>query len=133
MPFSNSKRMMMTRFLAVDDPKVLYTIVRDLDSRLKFRELMAVNEWIASGLGFHSMRDHRLHIVPVMGAMFGMRRGLFGNTTSMTKLVQKAMKEYPKKCSGCCGDDQMFLALFVATTLFRWGCFKGSNHVNMTG
>jgi hypothetical protein len=111
--FHSRARMMMARFLAVDDPNVLYTIVRDLDSRLNFRELMAVNEWIASGLGFHSMRDHKLHRVPVMGCCFGMRRGMFGNATSMTELVQGAITKYPKAVPGCCGDDQSFLSMFV--------------------
>jgi hypothetical protein len=112
--FQSKYRMAMARFLAVDDPNVLYTIVRDLDSRLNFRELMAVNEWIASGLGFHSMRDHQAHIVPVMAGMFGMRRGMFGNATSMTALVQKAITKYPDNVvPGCCGDDQNFLSMFV--------------------
>jgi hypothetical protein len=111
--FHSKARMMMARFLALDDPNVLYTIVRDLDSRLNFRELMAVNEWIASGLGFHSMRDHKWHTVPVMGCCFGMRRGMFGNATSMTELVQKAITKYPKVVPGCCGDDQSFLSMFV--------------------
>jgi hypothetical protein len=109
----STAHMMLARFLAYDDPNVLYTIVRDLDSRLNFRELMAVNEWIASGLGFHSMRDHPYHTVPVMGGMFGMRRGMFGNETSMIELVQEALKKYPTNVPGCCGYDQNFLAMFV--------------------
>jgi hypothetical protein len=94
--FISSKRMMMARFLAVDDPNVVYTIVRDPDSRLNFRELMAVNEWIATGLEFHSVRDHRLNLVPVMGGLFSMRLGLFGNTTL---IGTKGNERVPKKDS----------------------------------
>lgn len=33
-------------------------IVRDCDSRLSQREVVAVNEWILSGAKYHLMRDH---------------------------------------------------------------------------
>lgn len=45
----SKSRKMMTRFLAHDDPSVLYALVRDLDSRFSpRRELVAVNEWLGS-------------------------------------------------------------------------------------
>ena len=54
-------RKAMKRFLVFDDPSVLYFISRDVDSRFSPRELMAVNEWINSKLGFHTMHDHVWH------------------------------------------------------------------------
>jgi hypothetical protein len=111
----DNARKMITRFLVVDDPTVEYSIIRDLDSRPSIRELLAVNEWMSSGLGFHSMRDHRYHSVPVMGGMFGMKRGVFDSlNTTMTSIARKAIAEHPNRAvPGCCKDDQNFLARYV--------------------
>ncbi len=46
----SSARKMMARLLAYDDPNVLYTSIRDADSRLSLREVMAVNEFIAASM-----------------------------------------------------------------------------------
>jgi len=60
---------MFWRFL----PKVDTFIVRDADSRLSLRERLAVDEWMASGKGFHVMKDHPHHNQTIMGGMFGIR------------------------------------------------------------
>jgi hypothetical protein len=113
----DNARRMITRFLVADDPKVRYAIIRDADSRFSLRELMAVNEWIASKRLFHAMRDHMHHTVPVMGGCFGVKRGLFSGATkntSMTKLASTAVAAYPQtSVPGCCADDQNFLATYV--------------------
>ena len=62
---------MFWRMLPILWPHSQYVLVRDLDSRLTLRESLAVNEWIASGLPFHIMRDHPFHAAPIMGGMFG--------------------------------------------------------------
>lgn len=67
-------RMMFDRFRPVFDPDVDVTIVRDCDSRLSLREKVAIDEWLASPYGFHTMNDHYLHSVPIMGGMWGMKR-----------------------------------------------------------
>lgn len=110
----------MLRFLVVDDPTVRYSIIRDVDSRFSVRELMAVNEWMASGLEFHAMRDHLYHSAAIMAGMFGMKRGLFdnlGNTTttkSMTRLIQDVFDENPHRIGGRHkGDDQNFLQRYL--------------------
>jgi hypothetical protein len=46
---------------------------RDLDSALTRRERAAVDEWLASNKSFHSMRDHPMHGVPMLGGMWGFR------------------------------------------------------------
>jgi hypothetical protein len=49
-------------------------------SRISLREKCAVDEWLASGKGLHSMRDHPAHKQPIMAGMFGLRPSqLFGN------------------------------------------------------
>ena len=72
-----------------DDPTVEFALVRDVDSRPTVRELLAVNEWVSSGLKFHTIRDHLQHRVPVMGGMFGMRRGLFDGGEKPSQLTNE--------------------------------------------
>lgn len=55
------------RFLPAADPLVDVMGSRDLDSPLAQRELDAVNEWLSSDKQWHSMRDHPLHTVPMLG------------------------------------------------------------------
>jgi hypothetical protein len=62
---------MYWRFLVNDDRDVDRFIIRDLDSRLNFREQAAVNEWIESGKTYHIMRDHPNHIYAIQGGMWG--------------------------------------------------------------
>lgn len=62
---------MYWRFLVNDDPNVDRFMIRDLDSRLNFREQAAVNEWIESGKSFHIMRDHVNHRYSIQGGMWG--------------------------------------------------------------
>ena len=92
-----------SKYSILDDPTVEFALVRDVDSRPTVRELLAVNEWMSSGLKFHTIRDHLQHRVPVMGGMFGMRRGLFDDgekSLQLTNLVvddektEKTKKEF---------------------------------------
>ncbi len=110
----SSSRKMTARFLSYDDPDTMYLISRDLDSRFNPRELFAVNEWISSGLHFHVMRDHDQHDVPVLGGMFGIRRGaLTGKVTTMADLLSSAFAQEPNGITGMRGEDQSFLAKYV--------------------
>jgi hypothetical protein len=76
---------MFWRFLVADDPTVGLYIVRDTDSRLNARERLAVEEWIQSGKGVHSIRDHPNHERPLNGGLWG---GRHGAVKGMTKLVK---------------------------------------------
>ena len=109
---SSSSRKMLTRFLVYDDLKVRLAIVRDADSRLSPRELFAVNEWISSGLEFHAMRDHAAHDVPILGGMFGMKRGALRDA-SMSQLITKALIDSPARITGARGEDQAFLKRYI--------------------
>lgn len=62
---------MFWRYLAVDNPGGDAIIFRDADSRASRRERAAVDEWLASTLNFHVMRDHPSHVLPIMGGMWG--------------------------------------------------------------
>ncbi|CAF1496572.1 unnamed protein product [Adineta steineri] len=64
------------RFLPAGDPLVDIMMSRDLDSAFTQRERAAVNAWIASNKSFHSMRDHPMHGVPMLGGLWGFRPSL---------------------------------------------------------
>lgn len=50
------------RFLAASDASVDTACSRDIDSRLTFREFLAVREWQGSQYSVHVIRDHISHI-----------------------------------------------------------------------
>lgn len=74
---------MFWRFRAASDPDVEVMISRDTDSHLGKREREAVDEWLASNKDFHIMRDQRYHGVPILGGMWGARRGILQSIASM--------------------------------------------------
>jgi protein O-GlcNAc transferase len=59
------------RFEPMLDKSVSYFIVRDVDARLDDRESKAVDQWIASGLPVHIIRDHPNHTHVMMGGTWG--------------------------------------------------------------
>ena len=80
---------MFWRFEDASDPAVDVMMSRDCDSRLTYREAAAVNEWLASDKGFHIMRDHPYHAIPIMGGMWGAKKGTI---PQMKDLIQQTMK-----------------------------------------
>ncbi len=63
---------MLWRFFPTLDPQVDVYLSRDLDSRFSLRERAAVSDWLLnSDEPIHSMRDHRSHNVPLLGAAWG--------------------------------------------------------------
>jgi hypothetical protein len=63
------------RFYPLIDQNIDYTIFRDCDSRLSYREKEAVDEWVAGGKTGHIMRDHPFHFnYPVLAGMFGCKK-----------------------------------------------------------
>lgn len=85
------------RFYAAEDADIM--ICRDTDSRLSYREVWAVNEWLNSDKHFHIMRDHPHHHTSILGGMWGAR-----NMEGITDLI----KGFPYK--ELKGTDQLFLA-----------------------
>lgn len=110
---TSSSRKMIARFLAYDDPSVAIFISRDLDSRFSPKELFAVNEWISSNATFHSMRDHEFHDAPVLGGMFGMKRGALANQVTMSQTLNDALNQNQRELTGARGEDQSFLQTHV--------------------
>jgi len=98
------------RYWAINLPDWDYMIFRDLDSGLWFREKSAVDEWLLSGIPFHSMRDHPAHWWAVMGGMWGV-------TSDFLKVIPfnltEKMRDYLNTTNNHAGTDQMFLSNVV--------------------
>jgi hypothetical protein len=80
---------MFWRFYPASESDVDVMISRDTDSRLTLRERDAVDEWLASKQKFHIMRDHPYHGVPILGGMWGAKRGALPH-------MKKMIHEYSK-------------------------------------
>jgi len=74
------------RFYPASEGDVSVMISRDIDSRLNSREKYAVNEWLESDKGFHIMRDNYQHDVPILGGMWGAKRGCITEMKSLIDL-----------------------------------------------
>ncbi|MEO7813935.1 MAG: hypothetical protein ABIR87_00635 [Sphingomicrobium sp.] len=99
---------MMRRFLVHDDPYVDRYIIRDRDSRIGQREVVALDDWLASGLRFHAMRDHPFHNELMMGGMWG---GTANTAFSMQQLLGEFYDRHGIDHSY--GLDQQFLRQYV--------------------
>lgn len=92
---------MMWRFL----PKVEVFICRDADSRLTVRERECVDEWLASDKKMHVMRDHPAHHLPVLGGMWGLKRG----PLDMESTLMRFLERFKERDNWDYGIDQQFL------------------------
>lgn len=77
-------------------------IVRDVDSRLSWREREAVMAWVDSGKTFHLMRDHPGQSHPVMQGMYG----VLGNALAG---ISSSFKDVPNVRGGA---DALFQQLY---------------------
>ncbi len=94
------------RFKVMFDEDVDVFIVRDADSRLDYREKLAVDEWLDSGSWYHVMRDHPHH-GPIEHPMFA---GMFGGKVQATKEIADeyhVFMNFPQNYARGC--DQNFL------------------------
>lgn len=92
---------MFHRFLINDDPDCERYLIRDADSRICEREVIAVREWEKSGAPFHVGRDHPHHTFSILG-------GLWGSTRGAVPSMKKLMDEWTGSREGY-GADQEFL------------------------
>lgn len=80
---------MFWRFLAADDPTVDVMISRDTDSRVSFREKIAVEDWVNSNKDFHIIRDHPHHFIEILGGMWGAKNHILNG-------LSKDINQYKK-------------------------------------
>jgi len=103
MPEGEAGRLgMFWRFLPLDDPSVARVLPRDCDSLLTMREVAAIEAWVASGVPFHIMRDHAMHMEPVMGGMWG---AVAGELPPILPAIRRFERERTARW-----NDQHFLA-----------------------
>lgn len=102
---------MFARFLVADDPTVERFIIRDVDSRLSWREVNAVNAWIQSGKSVHIMRDHPWHCSLIMGGLWGAKAGVLRNVEQAIKTFSRAKFIYSRETQY--GADQEFLVRYL--------------------
>lgn len=80
-------------------------LIRDLDSRITWRDVRCVNEWLETDKKLHVVRDHDEHYkVPILG-------GLFGLHGPLPQDMYRSMKDYSQIHQY--NMDQIWLAQFV--------------------
>lgn len=99
---------MFWRFKAICDPEVSIMLSRDTDSRLSKREYEAVREWELSDKSFHIIRDHQNHGIPILGGLWGAKKGIIDN---IDKLINKFTK------GNFWQVDQNFLTQYIYPTV----------------
>ena len=95
---------MFARFLPAGEVDVDVFITRDCDSRFTEREVAAVQEWLDSPQTIHAMRDHPYHTVPILGGLWGAKRGALPD-------IKLNIDEWAKKDAW--QTDQDFLTVIV--------------------
>ena len=101
------------RFLPIVDPQVDILLVRDLDSHISKREVMAVGEFLNSSYDFHVMRDHPNHDIQMLGGTWGVKRTKKVRQELLTSL--KKMLKDPKfyATRQKAGPDQQILKKYI--------------------
>jgi hypothetical protein len=84
---------MLWRLKPCFDSQVEYTICRDLDSPLTYREAQAVEYWLRSGKAAHAITDSVSHNIPMMGGMVGFWKYIrdYTGVNTWEKLVDKKL------------------------------------------
>ena len=96
------------RFFIIDVPEYDRFVSRDVDSRINWREVAAVADWMESNFILHNMKDWPTHKNPLMGGMWGgkikaIREKLGGRT------VKDLYLEFTKDKKEKYGVDEDFL------------------------
>lgn len=94
--------LMLYRFCAIDNPDAEVMCVRDADSRIHERDQWTIREFVRSPYSVHILRDHPYHTMPIVGGMWGMKRGALSE--SMASLLRNRFAGSAKF-----NDDQLFL------------------------
>lgn len=98
---------MFARFAPASETDIDIFLSRDCDSRLNKREALAVEAWLQSDKIAHVMHTHFHHSVPMLGGMFGLKKGAVLNFDTLLSdwLAQPRINQW--QC------DQRFLAEII--------------------
>jgi len=101
-------RFTIKRFLPAGEKDIDFFISRDCDSRISFRESLAVQRWINSDKASHIMRDHPFHgSFPMLAGMIGLKSNLISNIYELIYNFESQYNGAPYHF------DQIFLANFI--------------------
>ena len=102
------------RCLGVDDEDYDAVIVRDIDSRLNYRESQAVKEWLSSKETLHSMRDAKEHNMLFQTGMWGCKpKQRKFSMQEWLSLAEPLKKNTYTHMSGYTWEDQLFLGMLL--------------------
>lgn len=106
---------MVERFFVLeDDENVDVVIIRDADSRIHMRDRYCIDHFISSKFLCHTIRDHHLHHSPIMGGLWGIKRGFLGDATLRQLYTSyiSSSHSFPQSSSQY-GHDMFFLRFCV--------------------
>lgn len=112
--------LMLHRFCAIDNPDVEVMCVRDADSRVHERDQWTIREFVRSPYRVHILRDHAFHTMPIVGGMWGIKRGAL--SVSITSLLAAHIEGSAKF-----NDDQLFLQNVVYPKIKHIALVHSSN------
>ena len=98
---------MLDRFKPIDNIDVEVMMVRDADSRIHDRDCWAINEFLNSNKKLHIIRDHSGHRRPIMGGLFGIKKGLIEFN------IKDKIKSYELNNENKYDVDQNFLEEYI--------------------
>lgn len=87
---------------------ITHVICRDADAITTYKEALAVNDWINSGLGFHGITDNPAHSIPMMGGMVGFEVNHFKQIFPQWKSLDDMTKRFNLSKRG--SDQQLLMA-----------------------
>lgn len=114
-----NKPNMVDRFFVLDqDPTVDIMIVRDADSRIHNRDRYCIDHFIESSYKCHTIRDHYAHHSPIMGGLWGLKRGfLNADLQSYYNMYSYLAKEDPNNYGHDMNFFRMFMYKFLSPSL----------------
>jgi hypothetical protein len=68
------------RFFAIDEPDVEVCFFRDADSRVHWKDRWAIDGFLTTRYGAHIIRDHPEHSTGIAAGMWGLRKGVLGQS-----------------------------------------------------
>jgi hypothetical protein len=138
---TDNKRGLFWRFLPVFDKSIDVTIIRDCDSRLTEREVLAVDQWLKSDKSFHIMRDHPYHNTEILGGMWGVKNKLIDLGGELTFDIistykdeyqedQRYLREeiWPRVKNDCMIHDEFFGGIKFPSERIDYNDFIGQQY-----
>lgn len=93
-----------------DITDITHVICRDADAITTYKEAQAVQEWVDSGLGFHSITDNQSHTLPMMGGLIGVKVDHFKQTFPEYNTFEKLVANFDLSKHG---SDQNLIMKYI--------------------